>query len=71
MSGITPATSYVVDNKQLTANSINADDSIAECKNLLDKRIYYISGTGGFYYDPTVETHEYVFRALSLGITNK
>ena len=56
------------DGDQLTANSINAKDSIAECKNLLDKRIYYISGTGNFYYDPTVETHEYLFRALSLGI---
>lgn len=60
-----------VDNKfdgdQLSANSIQAKDSIDEIEDLFTKRIFYISGAGDFLYDPVQEPHEFLLRALTNG----
>lgn len=56
------------DGDQLNANAINSADSIAECLSLLGRREYYISGNNSFSYEPTVETHDFLFKALSTGL---
>ncbi len=56
------------DGDQLNCSAICGDDSIAEANELMDKREYYISGSGGFLYEPTVEPHEFLFRALTSGL---
>lgn len=58
------------DGDQLSANSIQADDSIAEIETLFGQRIFYISGSGDFLYDPVQEPHEFMLRALTCGLNN-
>lgn len=57
------------DGDQLSANSIQAKDSIAEVEDLFTKRIFYISGAGEFLYDPVQEPHEFLLRALTNGLS--
>lgn len=56
------------DGDQLSANSIQAKDSIEEIEDLFTKRIFYISGAGDFLYDPVQEPHEFLLRALTNGL---
>ncbi|QEP52270.1 DNA-directed RNA polymerase [Aeromonas phage D9] len=56
------------DGDQLSANSIQAADSIKEIEDMFDKRIFYISGAGEFLYDPVQEPHEFLLRALTNGL---
>jgi hypothetical protein len=58
------------DGDALSANSIMAEDSIAEIEALFDKRDFYISGSGDFLYDPVQEPHEFLLRSLTYGLTN-
>lgn len=56
------------DGDQLSANSIQAKDAIEEIETLFGKRIFYISGSGDFLYDPVQEPHEFLLRALTNGL---
>lgn len=58
------------DGDQLSANSIQAKDSIEEVETLFGKRIFYISGSGDFLYDPVQEPHEFLLRSLTNGLSN-
>lgn len=51
----------------MSANALMADDTIAEVTRLFGKREYYITSTGRFIYDPVIESHEYLLRALTIG----
>ncbi len=57
------------DGDQLNFNGINGEDAIAEVKRLMGRRDYYISGSGQFRYSPIVETHEFLFRNLTNGLS--
>jgi hypothetical protein len=57
------------DGDALSANSIMAEDSIAEIEALFGKRDFYISGSGDFLYDPVQEPHEFLLRSLTNGLT--
>lgn len=57
------------DGDQLSANSIQAKDSIEEIETLFGKRIFYISGSGDFLYSPVQEPHEFCLRALTNGLS--
>ncbi|UQT02691.1 putative DNA-directed RNA polymerase beta subunit [Serratia phage vB_SmaM-Sureiya] len=56
------------DGDALSANSIMAEDSIAEIESLFGKRDFYISGSGDFLYDPVQEPHEFLLRSLTNGL---
>lgn len=53
---------------QLNANAICTEEAIKEALLLMAKREYYITGSGKFLYDPVVEPHLFLFRALSNGL---
>lgn len=53
------------DGDQLNCNSICTEDAIQEALTLMKTREYYITGSGKFLYDPIVEPHLFLFRALS------
>lgn len=55
------------DGDAMSANALMADDTIAEVTRLFGKREYYITSTGRFIYDPVIESHEYLLRALTIG----
>lgn len=57
------------DGDALSANSIMAEDSIAEIEALFGKRDFYISGSGDFLYDPVQEPHEFLLRSLTNGLS--
>lgn len=57
------------DGDALSANSIMAEDSIAEIEALFGKRDFYISGAGDFLYDPVQEPHEFLLRSLTNGLS--
>lgn len=50
----------------LSVNSLMSEDTIEEVKRLFGSREYYITSTGRFIYDPVIETHEYLLRALTI-----
>ncbi|QDJ96739.1 hypothetical protein PS2_0230 [Aeromonas phage PS2] len=54
---------------QLSANSIQAKDSVEEIETLFGKRIFYISGAGDFLYDPVQEPHAFLLRSLTNGLS--
>ncbi len=54
---------------QLSANSIQAKDSVDEIETLFGKRIFYISGAGDFLYDPVQEPHSFLLRSLTNGLS--
>ncbi|WZX10344.1 hypothetical protein ACP1_0055 [Aeromonas phage ACP1] len=54
---------------QLSANSIQAKDSVDEIETLFGKRIFYISGAGDFLYDPVQEPHAFLLRSLTNGLS--
>lgn len=58
------------DGDALSANSIMAEDSIAEVEALFGKRDFYISGAGDFLYDPVQEPHEFLLRSLTHGLSH-
>ena len=51
----------------MSANGLMCDDTIAEAYKLFGKREYYITSSGRFIYDPVIESHEYLLRALTIG----
>lgn len=51
----------------MSCNALMCDDTIKEVMALFGKREYYITSTGRFIYDPVIETHEYLLRALTIG----
>lgn len=55
------------DGDALSANGLMGDDTIAEVMRLFGSRDYYIGTTGRFLYDPVIESHEYLLRALTIG----
>lgn len=57
------------DGDQLSANSIQAKDSVEEIETLFGKRIFYISGAGDFLYDPVQEPHAFLLRSLTNGLS--
>lgn len=57
------------DGDALSANSIMAEDSIAEIESVFGKRDFYISGSGDFLYDPVQEPHEFLLRSLTNGLS--
>jgi len=56
------------DGDALSANSIMAEDSIAEIEQAFGRRDFYISGSGDFLYDPVQEPHEFLLRSLTNGL---
>lgn len=58
----------MVDNKQLNFNGVEASDSIQEILTRMGQRNYYITGTGDFLYEPVIEPHEFLIRALTSGL---
>lgn len=55
------------DGDAMSANALMGDGTIAEVNRLFGSRIYYINTSGRFLYDPVIETHEYLLRALTIG----
>ncbi|AGB07130.1 hypothetical protein [Vibrio phage VP4B] len=58
----------MVDNKQLNSNGIEAEDSIKQALKRMGERSFYITGSGDFLYEPVVEPHEFLLRALTSGL---
>lgn len=56
------------DGDQLSANSICAEDSKKEIKDLFNRREYYISGSGDFLYDPFSEPLKFLLKAATSGL---
>ncbi|QCW23140.1 RNA polymerase beta subunit [Vibrio phage USC-1] len=56
------------DGDQLNSNGIEADDAIKQALERMGQRSYYITGTGSFLYEPIVEPHEFLLRALTGGL---
>lgn len=61
----------VLDIKALNSNSLCADDTKAQAKDLFGKREYYISGTNNFLYDPVNEPLMFVLKAATSGMRNR
>lgn len=59
------------DGDALTANPIQAADSIREIQELFGKREYYIASSGEFFYSPIVEPHAFLLRALTSGLKDE
>lgn len=53
---------------QLNSNSVCAEDSKDQVKELFGKRSYYISGTGRFLYDPINEPIQFMFKSATSGL---
>lgn len=56
------------DGDQLNSNSVCAEDSKEQVKELFGKRSYYISGTGRFLYDPINEPIQFMFKSATSGL---
>lgn len=56
------------DGDQLNCNSVCAEDSKAEVRDLFGKREYYISGSGRFLYDPVNEPILFMLKAATSGM---
>lgn len=56
------------DGDQLNSNSVCAEDSKDQVKELFGKRSYYISGTGRFLYDPINEPIQFMFKSATSGL---
>ena len=59
------------DGDALNSNSLCADDTKAQVKDLFGKREYYISGTNNFLYDPVNEPLMFVLKAATSGMRNR
>lgn len=58
------------DGDALNSNSLCAEDSKDQAKDLFGKREYYISGNGNFLYDPVNEPLMFVLKAATSGMRN-
>jgi len=56
------------DGDQLNSNSVCAEDSKEQVRDLFGKRSYYISGTGRFLYDPINEPIQFMFKSATSGL---
>jgi len=56
------------DGDQLNCNSVCAEDSKAQVRELFGKREYYISGSGRFLYDPVNEPILFMLKAMTSGM---
>ncbi|BAW98402.1 phage protein [Vibrio phage pTD1] len=56
------------DGDQLNSNGIEAEDSIKQALKRMGERSFYITGSGDFLYEPVVEPHEFLLRALTSGL---
>lgn len=57
------------DGDQLSAISVNGEDSKLEARTLLGKREYYIGGAGDFLYDPVNEPIMFMYKAATSGLS--
>lgn len=56
------------DGDQLNSNGIEAEDSIRQALKRMGERSFYITGSGDYLYQPIVEPHEFLLRALTGGL---